>query len=157
MYKTLFYNYGGPVIVNGVHLKMEGKHFYGFTLQFMTLQNKGPFEGVAFEIRTVTLLVVQGPEEPKAINIRACLNNAMIAKCEMSMDSLMKDFTMIKDGAAFMARVANTSVYREIHELVETWMSCLAHFLNYSMEAVLARTNKSSVLQVDLEDFRSVK
>ncbi len=76
---------------------------------------------------------------------------------EMFMNSLMKDCTMITDGAAFMARVASASVSREIREPAETWMSCLACFLHNTMKAVLANTNKSSVLQVDLQDFRSVK
>ncbi len=123
----------------------------------MTLQSKGQFRDVAFEIRTVTLLLVQGPDEPSAKNIRACLNTALISEYEMPLESLMKDFSMVMDGAAVMARVANSSVSREIQETDETWMSCLAHFLNNTMKSVLANTKGSSVLQVVVQDFRSIK
>ncbi len=138
--------YGSAVTVDEVHLKVQSKHFYDFTLHFVRLQRKGPFQDVSFEVRTVTLLLVQGPDEPSAKNIRACPGNALIAKYEISLESLTKDFIMVMGSAAVMVRVANASVSREIHKPDETWMSCAAHFLNNNMKAVLANTEELSVL-----------
>ena len=78
----------------------------------MTLQSKSLLRDIAFEIRKVTLLRIQGPDEPSAKNIRACLNNGLIAKLKVSTDSLIRAFTTALDFAALMARVAKVSVSR---------------------------------------------
>ena len=72
------------------------------------------------------------------------------------MGSLMKDFKIVTDGAAVMARVANGSVSGEIHKPDKARMGFLAHFLNNNMKAAVSNTNKSSGLQVGMQDFRSI-
>ena len=69
----------------------------------------------------------------------------------------MKDFKIVTNGAAGMARVANGSVSREIHKPDKARMGFLAHFINNNMKAAVSNTNKSSGLQVGMQDFRSVK
>ncbi len=73
------------------------------------------------------------------------------------MDNILGGFTMVTDGAAVMARVANASVSREIQEPDETWMSCMADTLNSTMRTVLATQCETSTLQVVVNDFRSMK
>ena len=90
-------------------------------------------------------------------NIRTTLNNALLEKYEYSLDVFMRGFTMVTDGAAVMARVANASVSRDIHTPDETWMRCLAHLLNNTMKTVLLSHCKCNTLQVVAQDFRGMK
>ena len=62
--------FGGAVTVDGVHLNVQGKHFYDFKLHFLEVKDKGPFSGVQFEIPNETLLLLEEPEQPNANNIR---------------------------------------------------------------------------------------
>ena len=61
------------------------------------------------------------------------------------------------DGAPVMARVANASVSKEIHNPDETWMSCLAHALNNVIKNLLYSHCNGTILEVILQDFRSMK
>ena len=61
--------FGGAVTVDGVHLKVQGKHFYDSTLHFLEVKDKRPFSGLQFEIPNVTLLLREEPEQPNANNI----------------------------------------------------------------------------------------
>ena len=107
--------YSAPITIDGVHLKVQVKHFYDFVLHFIEVSVNGPFQEPTFKIRKITLLIVEGPDSPTAQNIKSCLNNALMEKYELSMDHFFCDFTIVTDGAAVMARVANVSVSREIH------------------------------------------
>ena len=35
--------YGGVATIDGVHLKVQGKHYFDFTLHYMDIQEKGRF------------------------------------------------------------------------------------------------------------------
>lgn len=69
----------------------------------------------------------------------------------------MRDFTMVTDGAAVMARAPNASISREIHVLDEIWMRCMDYFRNITMMSVITSYSDSATLQVVVEDFRSMK
>ncbi len=56
-----------------------------------------------------------------------------------------------------MPRVANASVSRYLYVPDETCMSCLAHQVNNSMKALNASYCQTDVLQVVVQDFRSMK
>ncbi len=58
--------YGRAVTVDGVHLKLQSKNFYNFTLHFTEIKAKGPFENEGFNIRTIMLFLVEGPEHLNA-------------------------------------------------------------------------------------------
>ncbi len=58
---------------------------------------------------------------------------------------------------ADMARVANASLSREIHEPDETCMSCTAHAFNNTMRTVLATQCETSNSQVVVNEFRSIE
>ena len=78
--------HGGAITIDGVHLKVQGKHFYDFNLHFMEVSVNGPLQGPTFKIRNIALLIVEGPDSPTAQNIKICLNNALMKKYELSMD-----------------------------------------------------------------------
>ena len=106
--------------VDGVHLKVQGKHFYDFKAHHVDVNAKGPFDDVKFEIKSPTVFLVEGPDCPSARNMRTTLNNALLEKYEYGLDVFMRGFTIVTDGAAVMARVANASVSRDIHRPDET-------------------------------------
>ena len=54
------------------------------------------------------------------------------------MEYFSRGFTIVTDGTAVMARVANALVWREIHAPSETWMNWMAHALNNVIKSVLA-------------------
>ena len=149
--------YGGAATIDSVHLKLHGRHYYDFTLHFMHIREKGPFAGVQFEIKTATLLLIEGLDSPTAKNIRARLNSALLEKYEMSLEQFMQGFTVVTDGAAVMARVANASLSKDIHKPNETWMSYIAHVVKNAMKSVLSTNCQGPVLEVVLNDFPVMK
>ncbi len=143
--------------MDGAHLRIQGKRFYDFTLHFMEVKDKGPFYGVQFVIRNFTLLLVEGTDQTNARNIQNCLNSALVQKHETRLDQFMHGFSMVTDGAAVMAWVANASVSHDIHVPDESWMSCMAHCSNNAMKSVIATYCEGTILQIVVQDFRSMK
>ena len=135
--------FGGAVTVDGVHLKLQRKHYYDFTPRFLEVKENGPFSGVSFFLRNVTLLPIESPAIASACNIRKALNDALLQNYNTLLDSFLKRFTTVTDEAAVMARVANASVSRKIHAPDENWMRCMAHVLNTSVKAVMSQCKKS--------------
>ena len=78
--------YGGSITINGAHLKMQGKHYHAFTLYFMEIISKVPFVEQQYQIRDVTLLLAEGPDQSNAMSIKKCLNDPLTLKYEVSMD-----------------------------------------------------------------------
>ena len=99
----------------------------------MDIQEKGRFSKVEFKIRNVTLLVTEAPDHPNAKNIRQCINAALVHKYGNTIDVFTKGFTMVTDSAAAMPKLAGASISRDLHCPDETWMGCLAHMLNNTM------------------------
>ena len=94
----------------------------------------------------MTLFLVEVPNHPDAANIRRSINGALLDKYETTLDTFMRDFAMVTDGAAVMARVANASVSRDINAPDETWMNCVAHFFNNRMRSVVSSYPQSPSL-----------
>ncbi len=130
--------YGGAVTVDSVHLKLQGKHFYDFTVHFMEIDGIGPFENVRSNIRTMTLFLVEGMNLPNAANIRGSINEALLDKYETTLHKFMRGFAMVTDGAAVMARVANASISRDIHAPDKTWMNFVEHLFNNLIRFVIS-------------------
>ena len=120
--------HGGAFSVDGVHLKANGKHYYDFKVHFMRVKRDNAHAEPTFQIANKCLLLVEGPEVPTVINIRQNLEVVLIRKYQTGLDHFLKNITMVTNGAAVMARVANPSVSAELHSLDETWMGCMAHF-----------------------------
>ena len=74
--------YGGAVMVDNVHHKSKGKHLYDFNVPFMEIKYKGSFEILRFNIRTMTLFLVEVPDHPNAANIRRKIYDALLDKYE---------------------------------------------------------------------------
>ncbi len=123
----------------------------------MEITNKWPFDGPQYNLKNMTLLFVEGPDAPNAQNIKSCLNAALLDKYELSMDHFFRGFTIVTDGAAVMAKVANASVSWGIHPSYETWMSCMAHSLNDVMKSVLSCHCHGPNLEVATQDVWSIK
>ena len=68
-----------------------------------------------------------------------------------------RDFTILSDFAAVMARVANASVSREIHAPDKTRMSCITHGLNNIMKSVMYINCNGATLEVEAQDFLAMK
>ena len=110
-----------------------------------------------FTLKNVTLVLVEGPDHPNAQNIKSCLNEALVNKYSTTFNFFTRGFTIVTDRAAVMTKVPGASVSREIHVPVETWMSCIAHFLNNMMKNVITNHCRTGILQVVLLDFHSIK
>ena len=149
--------FGGAVTVDGVHLKLQRKHYYDFTLNFLEVKENGPFSDDSFFLQHVTLLLIDIPAIASAWNIGKALNDALVQKYNTLLDKFPKRFTVVTGSAAVMARVANASVSREIHALDENRMRCMAHILNNSMKTVMSQCKKAATLSVVAEDFRAMK
>ena len=149
--------FGGAVTVDGVPLKLKGKQYYDFTLHFLEVKENGPFSDVSFFLRNVTLLLIESPAVASACNIRKALDDALLQKYNTLLNTFLKRFPMVTDGAAVMARVANASVSREVQPPDENRMRCMAHFLYNSMKTVMSQCKKVATLSVVAEDFRAMK
>lgn len=75
----------------------------------------------------------------------------------MPMVHFIRVLTMVADGSAVSARIANASVLSEIHVPDENWMSCMVHILNNTMKTVLPTFFKSFILQVVVQDFPTMR
>ena len=69
-----------------MHLKVQAKHFYDYTLHFMEVSVNGPFQESTFKITNITLLIVDSPDSPTAQNIKSRLSNALMGKYEWPID-----------------------------------------------------------------------
>ena len=49
--------YGGPIEIEGVHLKVQGKHFYDFTLHFTGEVSMGSFKNRLSRLETFPCLL----------------------------------------------------------------------------------------------------
>ena len=139
------------VTVDGVHLKVQRKHYYDFTLHLLEVKDNSPFSDVSLFLQNFTLPLIEDTVIASACNIRKALNNSLLQKYNTLLDTFLKIFAMVTDGAAVMARVANASVSREVHAPDENWMKCMAQFLNNSMKTVTAQCKKIAALSVVAE------
>lgn len=78
-------------------------------------------------------------------------------KYEISMDRFTRGFTIVTDGDAVMASVANTSVSHEIHNPEETWLRCTAHAFNNVMKNILSSHRNGTVLEAIALNVRNMK
>ena len=78
-------------------------------------------------------------------------------KYNIAMEELMHDFTMVTDGSADKAKLANASVSIDLHATDQTWMKFIAHLLNNTMKSVFSSKCRSNILQVVALDFRAMK
>ena len=70
--------YDGAIKTDVLHLKVQGKHFYDFTLHFKDVSVNGLFQEPNFQIRNIILLIVEGSGSLKDQNIKSCSNNILI-------------------------------------------------------------------------------
>ena len=149
--------FGEANTIDGVCLRMHGKHYCNFPFQFLKISEKVPFPNVPFTLKNVIVVLVEAPDHPKAQNIESCLNEALFKKNSSTFHFFTREFIIVTDGATVLAKFAGASVSREIHLPDGTWMSCLVHFLNDVMKSVIANHCRTEISQVVLLDFCSMK
>jgi len=139
---------GGAVTVDGVTLKIQGKHYYDFTVHQLSIQKtSGLLAPPTFGIKTSTILFMEGPTVANADNIRGMLESSLEKEYGITLDTIQKTFSMVTDGAAVMAKTAGSSVSLNIAVPDETWMRCLVHMLHNCMKAVMEVIVSDDVLK----------
>ena len=123
----------------------------------MEISTNGQFGEAEFKVINTALILVEGLDAPRAQNFKSCLNSALMDKYDLSLGRFFRDFTSVTDDAAVMARIAFASVSREIHELDEKWLSCIAHGLNNAIKSVMSTNSNGLILEEVAQDFRSIK
>ena len=79
-------------------------------------------EAPKFGIKTSTILFLEGPSVANAANITSMLDENLRNHFGVDFNSIRKNFTIVTDGAAVMARVAVSSVSTRIATLDEKSM-----------------------------------
>ena len=82
---------GGAVSVDGVHLKVNGKYLYDFTVHFTCVKQKDVHELHVFEVKNKTILLVESMLFRNAINVHEKLKIALLQKYQKSLDTFLKD------------------------------------------------------------------
>ena len=76
---------GGAASVDGVHVKVSGKHFYDFKVHYMVVKKTKPYDEPKFSIQNKTLLLAEGAEVSNASNIRETLVFSLLEKYQTSL------------------------------------------------------------------------
>ena len=100
---------GGAVSIDGVTLKIQGRHFLDFTVHHMHIRKgKTALERPTFSIISSTVLFVEGPDVGSGANKRALFDENLRSLYGVDFNSIQKQFTIVTDGEASMARMANS-------------------------------------------------
>lgn len=149
---------GGAVSVDGVMLKLQGKHYYDFTIHHMEMKlSKNVVAFPKFSIKTSTILFMEGPSRSDALSIRNMIDENLTREYGIDLNAIQNSFTLVTDGAANMARMAGSSVSRRIAALDERWMRCLAHVLSISMKDAVKCCALDPLLVKISHDFKAMK
>ena len=149
---------GGAVTVDGVSLKLQRRHYYDFTFHHIhVIPSKTVIGNPEFEIKTTTALFLEGPEVPNAQNISSMLENNLQKDYGVEFNSIGKNFTLVTDGAAVMARMAGSSISTRIATPDQKWMRWFVHVLNNCMKAVMDSCAGEELLQKIVADFKFMK
>jgi len=149
---------GGAVTVDGVTLKMQGRHYYDYTLHHIEIKHmRGTHLKPTYGIKTNTILFVEGPGKANAVNIKEMLDKNLQRDYGINFDTMHKTFTLVTDGAAVMAKMAGSSVSESIAIPDEKWMRCYVHVLHNTMKAVMEECTGDDTLDKIGEDFKAMK
>ena len=110
-----------------------------------------------FEIKESTISLLEGPHVANAANLRVLFSHQLKLKYEVDFNSIQKTFTVVTDGAAVMARMANTSMSRRVSPWDQTWIRCHAHVLQKCMNVAVGKCKQNDILKRMSEVFKKVK
>ncbi len=100
---------------------------------------------------------MEGSDAATAVNLREKIEFAFLHQCQTSLDHFLRNFTVVTDSVAVMAKVASAFVSTNSHIPDETWLGCLTHFFNNPMKHTIASCMRESTLQVLVADFKAMK
>ncbi len=149
---------GGAVSIDGMTLKIQARHFLDFTVHHIHVQKgKTALERPTFSIISSTILLIEGPDVGSGTNKRALLDENLRSLYGVDFNSIQKQFTIVTDGEASMARMANSSVSSRVCPRDENWMRCYVHVLQNCMKSVFALCADDDCLQKIGLDFKCAK
>ena len=61
----------------------------------MEITKKGAFDAPQYNVKNMTLILVEGPDATNAQKIKSCLNAGLLDKYELSMDHFFRGFTIV--------------------------------------------------------------
>ena len=102
-------------------------------------------------------MLLEGPNVANTANLRVLLSDQMKLKYEVNFNPIQKTFTVVTDGAAVMARMANTAASRRVAPRDQTWIRCHAHVLQNCMKVAVGKCKQNDILKRVSEDFKKVK
>ena len=82
-----------------------------------------------FSIISSTVSFVEGPDVGSGANKRAIFDKNLRSLHGVDFNSIQKQFTIVTDGEASMARIANSSVSSRAWPSDKKWMRCYVHAL----------------------------
>ncbi len=139
-------------------MKVQNRHLYDFTIHhFMVKKPHTLTNSPIFTIKTSSIILVEGPKVPNAINIRACLNQKLNEDYGIGFDTVQKNFISVTDGAAVIANVAGSSARKSVLEQRENWMRCYVHVLNNVMKSSIAKCENRPRISRVHQDFNQLK
>ncbi len=156
--KSSLMSLGGAVSVDSVTLKIQNRHFLDFTVHHLTIaEGRTVLERPSFTIKDSTILFLESPDVASGQNMRSCIDENLRAYYGVDFNSMQKQFTIVTDGAAAMARMANSSVSLRIAPRDQKWMRCYVHVLQKSMQSVFESCSDDPLLNKISSDFKFVK
>jgi len=84
---------GDAVTVDGVTLKIQGKHYYDFTVHHMSIKKaSGLLAPPTFGIKTSTILFMEGPVVANDANIRRPFDKSLQKEYGIDLNTIQKGF-----------------------------------------------------------------
>ena len=156
--KSNLMSLGGAVSVDSVTLKVQNRHFLDFTVHHLTIsEGRTVLERPSFTIQSSTILFLESPDVASGQNMRSCIDEKLRACYGVDFNSIQKQFTIVTDGAASMARMANSSVSLRVAPRDQKWMRCYVHVLQKCMQSVFENCSDDPLLSKVSSDFKFVK
>ena len=149
---------GGAVSIDGVTLKMQGRHFLDFNSHHEYMKKgKSILEQPNFSIISNSVLFAEAPDVSSGCNKRAIFDENLRSLYGVDFNSIQRQLTIVTDGEASMARMTNSSVSSRVCPRDERWMRCYVHVLRNCMKTVFSLCTEDPSLQKIGLDFKSVK
>ena len=102
-------------------------------------------------------LLVEKPDFASGPNLRAVIDNRLRLNYGLDFNSIQKFFTVVTDGAANMARMANSSISSRLVCRDEKWIGYFVHVLSNCMKSLFQRCGEDSVSARVSNNLRAVQ
>ena len=143
------------MLIDGVTLKIQVRHFLELTLHDIHLQKrKTALERPTFSIISSKILLIEEPDVGSGTNKRAVLQKNLRSLYGVYFNSIQKKFTIVTDGESSMEGIANSCVSIWVCPRDEDWIKFYVHVLRNCMNSVFALCPNDDFLQKIALDFK---